>query len=261
VGSRFVVGSDVYGADILGMYKKVTWEEQKIRFAEIILTNIFAVYESWARRLIDTTQMATAGFEDRDLSNFGSGRRPGLQAFLNQVNATSSPTTLQPAFRAHRKVHAAQLMDMLRCYRYFKELRNCRIHNGGIADRKAVDAYNDFLPVSSAASLRTKETIQHFPVALGQPTDLSLRGVVGFCDIVLRMMVTIDAEISGSDIAERVVVDRIRIFRGSRVPKIPSSPTKVTRLANRLCRNANLPTPHLAPDFCQLMVRNGIVLP
>ena len=52
VASRFVVGSDVHGADIRAMSMKTTWEEQKARFAEFVLTNVFAVYESWARRLL-----------------------------------------------------------------------------------------------------------------------------------------------------------------------------------------------------------------
>jgi hypothetical protein len=76
---------------------------------------------------------------------------------------------------------------MLKCYKYFKEIRNCQIHNGGVADKKVVDAFNDFLPVSSAASLKVKETMEFFPANLGDKTNISLRGVVGFCDIILSV--------------------------------------------------------------------------
>jgi hypothetical protein len=57
VASRFVVGSDIHGADIRAMSLNTTWEEQKARFAEFILTNVFAIYEGWAKRLLEFTQI------------------------------------------------------------------------------------------------------------------------------------------------------------------------------------------------------------
>jgi hypothetical protein len=181
VASRFVVGSDVHGADIRAMSMKTTWEEQKARFAEFVLTNVFAVYESWARRLLRSTQVT--GMSDRDLYRLGDQVSKGLPVFISRVVATPSPVmqrAFQASFSTHKKVHELQLVSMLKCYRYFKELRNCQIHNGGLADQKAVDAYTEFYPVSSAASLKTKEGIEHFPVVLGDKTQVSLRGVVGF---------------------------------------------------------------------------------
>ena len=202
VAARFVIGSGIRGADIRAMHQNVSWDQQKSRFAEFTLANIFAIYESWARRLVYTSRLR--GVNDRDLFTVGDGVSRGLGVFIRQANAMTSPTmqsSLQPGFRAHKKVHVAQLDNMLKCYRHFKEVRNCLIHNGGVADQRMVDAYLDFLPVSSASALRTKESIQHYPAVLGETTRLSLRGVVGFCDIVLRMMITIDAEISGSSIS------------------------------------------------------------
>jgi hypothetical protein len=43
VASRFVVGSGIHGADIRAMSRNSNWEEQKARFAEFVLTNVFAV--------------------------------------------------------------------------------------------------------------------------------------------------------------------------------------------------------------------------
>lgn len=260
VAARFVEGSDIHGADIRAMHQNVTWDEQKARFAEFVLTNIFAIYESWARRIVDMSSLS--GIKDLDLCNIGDGITRGLSAFICRVNATASPTmitTLQPAFRAHKKVYADQLSSMLKCYRYFKEVRNCHIHNGGKADQRAVDAYNHFLPVSSTSALKTKEALQHYPAVLGAATGLSLRGVVGFCDIVLRMMVTIDAEISGSALAEEVIVERIRVARGPVTPTLSSKRGNVARLMNGLCEKTNLPRPQSVDEFCRLMLRHRII--
>lgn len=260
VEARFVVGSGIHGADVRAMHQNTNWEEQKTRFAEFILTNIFAIYEGWARRLVETTQLS--GISDRDLFTVGNGMNKGLVAFIGRVNANKSAAmqnALQPAFLAHKKVHRGQLTNMLRCYRYFKEVRNCRMHNAGVADQRAVDAYTEFLPVSSASNLSTKEKIEFAPATLGGKVDLPLRGVVGFCDIVFRMMVTVDAEISGSIIAERAVVERIRVGRGPLTPTLSSNPKRVEQLMKNLCRNANIPAPKAIQEICQLLLDNRIV--
>lgn len=65
VASRFVTGSGIHGADIRAMSIKTNWDDQKARFAEIVLTNAFAIYESWARRLLRSVQIT--GISDRNL--------------------------------------------------------------------------------------------------------------------------------------------------------------------------------------------------
>jgi hypothetical protein len=36
------------------MITRLIWDDQKERFAEFILTNVFAVYESWGRHVISS---------------------------------------------------------------------------------------------------------------------------------------------------------------------------------------------------------------
>jgi hypothetical protein len=99
VASRFVVGSGIRGADIRAMHKNITWEQQQTRFAEFVLTNIFAIYESWARRLVETSRLTK--MSDKDLFTIGNGTTQGLAAFINQVNVNISPemqAALQPKF-------------------------------------------------------------------------------------------------------------------------------------------------------------------
>ena len=260
VASRFVVGSDVHGADIRAMSLNTTWEDQKARFAEFVLTNIFAVYESWSRRLLKSTQVT--GMSDRDLYRVGDNVQTGLQVFIRRVVAAPSPvmqSAFQPSFMAHRKVHEPQLNDMLKCYRYFKELRNCQIHNGGVADRKAFDAFQAFEPVSSAASLKTKGAIEHFPVIIGDKTIVSLRGVVGFSDIVLRMMITVDALLAGSEAAERSALDKVRKVTLGRVRTLNSDRNRAALQITAICRKASLPAPAIVDDVRVLLLRHGLV--
>jgi hypothetical protein len=259
--TRFALGSGFHNADLRVLTKTVSWDEQKERFAEITLTNAFAIYESWAKHLI--AHRAVTGFVDKDLWTEGRpGRGNGLNSFIAAVNA--SPSTMmtrafKPTFARNRKYFPAQLNNILLCYRYFKEARNCQMHNGGIVDQKTVNAYLAYSPVSSAASMRTKEAIEHFPMVIDTPARLSIRGVVGFVDILLRMMVTIDVELSGSMMAEKAALDRFKKIIGPK-PTLGSDRAGITRKINSRCEKAGYPNPIDEQPVKDFLLANRIVI-
>jgi hypothetical protein len=147
---------------------------------------------------------------------------------------------------------------MLLCYNYFKKIRNCIIHNNGIADSKAVDAYRAYAPISSATDMRTKETILHFPVTLGDPAKLSLRGVVGFCDIILRIMTTIDIELSRSRLAEQIALERLTSTKSPRLT-LNSQRSRWIQQINGICTTSVLPKPANKEMMKEFMIDNKIV--
>ncbi len=260
VASRFVVGSGINGADIRAMSINTSWDDQKTRFAEFVLTNIFAIYESWARSLLRAVHVTS--LKDQDLYREGDGSSTGLAAFLSKVNSTPSAvmqSAFQNSFLGHKKVFVAQQSGMLKCYKYFKELRNCHIHNGGVADQRLVDAFLDFTPISSPSAMKTKETIEHFPATLGTRTPLSLRGTVGFCDIVLRLMVTVDAQLSGSKAAEESALDRMHKGAGKYLLTLNRNSAVAHRQIGKICRNGNLPKPLVPEDVRQLLLQHRLV--
>ena len=260
VASRFVVGSEIHGADIRAMTTRTTWEDQKTRFSDFILINVFAIYEGWARSLLKST--GVQGISDRELYREKTATTPGLPGFVARVNSAASSvmqTAFQPTFSTHKKVLSAHQSSMLKCYKYFKEVRNCQIHNNGLADQKLVNAFLDFHPISSASSMQTKEDIEHFSMQLGERTKLSLRGVVGFCDIVLRLMITTDAEISGSKAAETAALNRMRKGLSSRRLTMSANPTRQNQQIRKVCRNGNLPPPLNVSVVRQILLEQGLI--
>jgi len=246
--ARFAAGSDIRGADVRSMIAKTTWDEQKGRFAEVLLTNLFAIYENWADLLTDRV----TGFKGKDLAYYGNGTSDGVLAFLAAVNKAQSQvmsSCFKSTFERHKDYHLPILEEMLKCYRYFKEIRNCLAHKGAIADQRVADSYASFQPVSSAASLKTKETIQHSHVVVGQRVDLSLRGVVGFSAIMRRLMVSIDAAISGSSIAEQHALERLRQVGGPR-RVLNARPRRQQQQVSKVYTVAGLPAP-LNPAIAQ----------
>jgi hypothetical protein len=261
VHARFVVGSGIHGADVRAMQKRISWEDQKERFAEVVLTNAFSIYESWARQIL--ARSGVLGFTDRDLYRRGGGPSRGLGAFIATVNSTSSTVmtkAFQPQFVKHKKYLPALVDTNLRCYRYFKEVRNCQMHNGGMVDQKAVDAFNDFVPVSSGAAMKTKEKIEHLPLTLGGQARVTIRGVVGFCDILLRLMITVDAELSGSEMAEKAAIERIRESTLRKL-MLGGNKNSALRKVRKICTKADLPQPIDVDAAKKFLLLHNVVAP
>ncbi len=125
------------------------------------------------------------------------------KAELTVLKASFYPTLSKGRYFAGPKLEA-----ILLCYRFFKELRNCDMHGGGIADQRLLDAYASFSAVATSADLGVTEVPNHHAVTLGAKIQISLRGVVGFSHLVLKLIGTLDAELCRSDAAERVFVKR-----------------------------------------------------
>lgn len=203
---RFLFGSKIDNVDLKRTVRDYSWEDQTAIFASFVLTNAFAIYEQWA---------------DEILQSLGEGTQAGkklqfptkVATTMASLLATTSPTldlAYHPVFAAGKKYALAELPNLMLCYRYFKELRNAQVHAGGTADQKAVDAYAAFLPVSGKAQLGRKGELQFDPVVLCKTVTISLRGVVGFTDVLIRIIATIDAELCRAAKAEPLFEQALR---------------------------------------------------
>jgi hypothetical protein len=128
------------------------------------------------------------------------------------------------------------------CYRYFKEARNSLMHGGGLASDRAATAYLAFAPVSDRHSLGMKGNLLHEPLVEGYPVKLHLRGVVGFCDILNRLMITIDAELCRSAAAEAIAVQMIR-RRWPNRKMLRADVAQRNAQVIHICNRAGLPRP------------------
>jgi len=99
-----------------------------------------------------------------------------------------------------------------------------------------------FTSIYSRQALGVKGALQFDPLVEGEPVKLHIRGVVGFCDVLLRMMRSIDAELCRSKHAEDVFCSMLRAAK----PNQTTLSTEVTRRNAQIirrCSTAGLPRP------------------
>ncbi len=256
--SRFALGSDIRGANLRRSCIESSWPSQQEMFARILLIEFCALYEAW----IDGT-LEALGHNSTHAKNlqFPSTAGRGVGAALSALQTNVSPELehcLYPVLMTNRKNSLGRLENLLSCYRYFKECRNAIIHHGGLATQKTVDAYKSFAG-ETTASLGVAEVPQHAPVrSLGDSVSLSLRGVVGFGEIVLKLVTTLDAELAKTKEAEQILARSWNSLHG-RNYNLPADPrAQETRLV-KLVRKLGLETPRDPPKLLPMFRRLGLV--
>lgn len=247
----------VRGARLRHAFHSTSADDHEQHLARFLLFSICALYEGWADGVADRLVPLAAAHQialpkkiadnlGKNLQHTDGDDRP--PEGLRLLCATRSDVMAQciyPELASNKKYAEAALVPLLKCYRHFKNVRNCLIHAGGIADSRVEQGFLCYEAIS-AAELGVKEVPECAVMRVGDSIRLSLRGVVGLGDIVLRLVVAIDTELSRSALAETIVLDRLRTTRGIRIA-LPSNPAKAHRRVASLGRAAHLPAIH-APD-------------
>ena len=83
------------------------------------------------------------------------------------------------------------------------------MHRGRLCDGKLYGAQSEFLPVASTAGLGMDFIPKHKIYAIGDPVEVDFQASLGFTDVILRIVTTVDAELSRSDFSENQLIERI----------------------------------------------------
>jgi hypothetical protein len=255
---RFASGSGIRGANLRRSCVSTTWEVQQEQFAKLLLIEFCALYEAWIDGVLEELRQKSTHAKDLQFPSTPAG---GVHQALTSLQANVSPdmdTCIYPTLLTNRKNSRAQLESLLVCYRYFKECRNSVIHHGGTADQRAVDAYNAFAK-ETTTSLKVTEVPQHHPVgAVGAIVKLSLRGVVGYGEIVLKLIATLDAELSRTSEAEAAFDRRWRQVNQTG-HTLPSNRAEAIAAMNRLVKRLEIPTPNDPARLLTMLRRRKLV--
>ena len=108
----------------------------------------------------------------------------------------------------NKRYNNFHLNNWMLIYRYFKECRNCVMHNGGQCTPTIIDAYENVKNLTNK-DIDTKEVPCIIAPELSKPLHLSLRGVVGFSQIVIKIVSTFDVEMIKCKGAEEYFCEQI----------------------------------------------------
>lgn len=250
---RFVTGSGIIGANLRSACIETSWEDQQQQFAKFLLFEFYSLYETWCELMV--TELNLPDRFRKELQ-FPTSSVPkgiiGIGCVLSHIGKNKSPT-IDAAFghplKTNRKYSPHHIEQLLICYRYFKEMRNLLIHGGNKLTDSFVQAEKEFSALD-ASSLGVSEVPKYNLSSPSSLPQLSLRGVVGFGEIILKLVCTLDIEFSSTTFAQTNLTERWRSRYGE-MPQMVAGSDK-TRRARRIrifVAALGLPKPKVTVEF------------
>lgn len=234
--ARFARGVNIGGGSLKKIAKTTEWEDQLAVFSSIVLVNCIAIFEDFTGKIAN--QAHELGLiSEGHIKAFADGMQfPPSQAKASRPNPISSLGQKSTLLAGNvvwdssvaRRYEANALEPLLLCYRYFKELRNAISHNGGKSFPFTAETFNKFDNAKKDGKIGGANIPEHPTItSANQSCKLSFRGVIGFSEIIFRIITHYDIILSEYSISRSEVK---RIIK----PDSDMWPTDQKRINTRL---------------------------
>jgi hypothetical protein len=261
---RFVLGSGINGASLEMACIRSTWSDNQEHFAQFLLFHTFSIYESWIADMLDLFNVKSRTTEKGLQFPTNLAEKKGISFAISRLTSTKSQILEASYYKCQSSAapfDPAVLENLMIVYRAFKECRNCFAHEGGNCSVAAKEACDKYRKITSPAEINAKELPLMLSQVSGTPVKLSLRGCVGFTDIVLKLVSTIDLELSRSDKAESILIadlkSRISGYWSKRLLK--SDPKARRHKINHQLYGIGYPRFDVTDDLCEFLRTHKII--
>jgi len=215
VAERFLSGSGIPYWNLRPGFLARSWEQDQRELAHTFLVNLIALFEGWTVDVVSKFPHVAHPESIRTQLQFPSrgnyGRRfDGISEAMAKLSVRPSKlmrTSFYPTLAGQPKYSGNHLDELLAVFRYFKEIRNSRIHSGGICHPELEKSSQAIAPLT-ARSLGIRSLPQLPAYRTGDATHLKFEEVLFVCDLVLRVVATIDAELSLTQEGEEDLASR-----------------------------------------------------
>lgn len=251
--------ASIHGVPYRDAFINTPWEKQEELLAWLLLNNLFAIFEGWAQRIFEERFSHKGSYNEK---SFIKGFQfPGLTAKFSTYYARGAnkslimESTFFDVYKAMSRLDFSKLDNYLLLYRYFKEARNCYMHRNFAASQEIVDAYNNFLPVSSLVALDAEEVPHIIPPILGQPVKLTIRGVIGFSQFVRRILIIADINLIKTTAAEDEFINKKPLDWTRHT--LSGDKARAKGQITHYTKKAGFLKPMWSKDFQQFLIHNG----
>lgn len=238
---------------------KQTWVDTEYSVACDLLVNLFARYEGWCENILRELGYT----QDRQIKTDSKKLQfPGkFSTFLNSLKNGADPAIASSFYNLYaitnKRYNLVHLDNYLEYYRFFKECRNSIAHKGETTSLDIINAHRAISGITSA-DLDVEELPETPCNVINQPLQLSLRGVVGFSQILLNIVSTMDIELIQAAHAKEYLTSRLKIYN----PQKPNfvGANKVGKRIKSICKKAYFQPPQNAIGLYNIFKTQNLML-
>ena len=216
-----VKGLTVHGLNLKRISSELSWAYEEQYIAQLLLINAIAIFDTWVDDYIDSVLLACSNNQKTRIAAAG---KQGEFSTLDSAISQEAHSALAGYFHCHTKKQDMYIENLRLVYKYFKSCRNCCAHGNRMFSDVAERNYNAIKSMTKADC-----GLNEFPKIVaavnGAPLELILRGVVGFYDVMIRIVDHYDAVA-----ADLVSIENELIKRWCSKPYVPSAFGPQTRM-------------------------------
>lgn len=254
VKNALVSGLDIHGLNPKRIANELSWEYQEQYISELLLLNAMAIFDTWVDSFVDSTILLQSNVQIKKIK--ADMKKGDFSSFDSAISAENT-SSLSGCFHFSSQKQDTYINNLRLVYKYFKSCRNCCAHGNRRFDDRAESNYN-------AIKFFTKEDcgINEFPkiaaTQQGDPLKLFLRGVVGFYDVLIRIINHYDLVA-----AEKTCVETELLKRWGSIPArvLPSSEEKRNRHIRNYMTSINMCPPYVGKttDVYSFLLANNAI--
>ena len=233
-------------------FAKTPWATHERSLAIVLLTTLVAHYEAWTNAILITIKSETfAASHSKHLqfpTNGGKGVGPTITKAISP-DSKLVPAAFHAALTSNRRYSGASLEELLVCFRYYKEVRNAFAHGGGLASQLVVDRASEYQAILAAGTIGMTPPPECDTHRLGDPLSLGLRQVISLGEVLMRLVITIDALLSSAKKAEDEIKRAWIKRHGTRLIHFKRNASDRRGSLARYLTHAGLPAPNITSDL------------
>lgn len=210
--NELINGLQIHGINLRRIANELTWEYEEQYISELLLTYGIGIFDSWVDNFVDTV-LTNVSNKKRDTIK-ADLKKGEFQSFDNAL-AAQPASTLIGCFHITANRQDAYIDNLRLIYKYFKSCRNCCAHGNHAFTKVAEDNYN-LIKNLKKEDCGIKEVPKIVETIKGMPVKLILRGVVGFFDVLIRIIKHYDIVAS-----DKIAVDEELKKRWATIPYQP----------------------------------------
>lgn len=240
VKDNLVQGLTIHGLNPKRIAIELSWEYEEQYIAQLLLINATAIFDTWVDAFVEATISRNVlqktinpkkpcktpyTLGDKIKTDFKAGF---FDTYVKQLNIEQK-STLSGSFEFTAERQDKYIENLRLTYKYFKSCRNCCAH-GDVNFTAATEQNYNAIKAFTKIDCGLKEFPKIEPTVQGNPLKLYLRGVVGFYDILIRIINHFDLLA-----ADYVAVEKELLKRWSQISNVKLSTNSEKR--NRSIRN------------------------
>lgn len=190
--NELAAGLSVHWQDFKGLACATQWEQHEVFFSWALLEASISTFEGWVS---DVGRIM--GLSNGEKTNLQVPEH--FQRVVSRLQRECHSASMRRAFYdvyGHScKCCYPAMASMLHCFRFFKEMRNAFVHEAGRASERLVRRIVEYQRICTRSSLHVNEVPVVNPCAIGDVVVPVYRGIIGFTDVLIRILVSYDSEL------------------------------------------------------------------